>query len=949
MNKPFNKTVAAIALSQVLVAHADNELAVQLNVAGEEVSTYTVILNGGEPTQVSLAGLAVFDLQAGQHELQLLNDGETVETVSFSTEARQLADVTIEVNGDIKSAVTTFAPANVANSVINTAGIVRGSKAGGPKPDIAVPSISGPIEEVAVLGKVNTSALEETERYSANVVNTIDTEQFERFGDSSAASALSRIVGVTVTDSKYANVRGLDGRYIASTLNGMLMPSTDPIRRDVQLDLFPSNILGGIEIQKSFSADALGTTTGGAVKMFTKGLPDEYINKISVSLGANSEFTGDDILSYQESQGDMWGYDSGLRDIPNDVLAATNGGRSLTVCDPRISPICTSELDAAALAVRFQDDYSVETKSASPDYGASYSYGDRVSLDEGEFGYYLAANYKSKTGSRENAKLMDLADTVGGYQRSKETVEASAYFVAGYEFRDFDEVLSKTIVLRSSDNTTRLEEGIDSEDNAVRKVILQWVEREFLGQHFSGRHLFNFLGDQDHQLDWSVGYSVSSRDEPDRRAYTYLNSNLATSTLERRWSELEEDSTDFHVEYTAPFDVTNDVFMELKVGALYSDRSREVDLYRFGIVPGSNSSAISFSLDEDLEDVLSYQNFALDRVRISARSTATDSFDADEETTAFFASLQTDIGEAITVVAGIRQEEFESELTYPNSPNANNNLPSDEKLPSLALTYRFNEELQLRVGWSETVSYPGLTERSQSRFFDPETDELIIGNPDLVTSEIENYDIRLEYYFSENESISIAYFEKEIDNPIEKAVPDASGSAAGGITFRNADSADLQGIELDMKKDFFLSDGYVLVVGGNVSYIDSDATPDSRSIDLGDKKGRKLQGQSEWLANLQLGLDHDPSLQKFTLLVNYFDDRIYRLTRGAAFENEIENGRISVDLTYEKTFGDRENMKLSGKIENLLNEEVGYSRGGVDIETYEVGTSFSLGFSYEFE
>ena len=43
--------------------------------------------------------------------------------------------------------------------------------------------------------------------------------------------------------------------------------------------------------------------------------------------------------------------------------------------------------------------------------------------------------------------------------------------------------------------------------------------------------------------------------------------------------------------------------------------------------------------------------------------------------------------------------------------------------------------------------------------------------------------------------------------------------------------------------------------------------------------GRKLQGQSEYLANLQIGFDHFPTSQKFTLLANYFDDRIFRVAR----------------------------------------------------------------------
>ena len=181
------------------------------------------------------------------------------------------------------------------------------------------------------------------------------------------ASALNRAVGVSVVDNKFATVRGLDGRYISSTLNGLLMPSTDPQRRDVQLDLFPTSIVQGIEIQKSYSPDKLATTTGGGIEIITKGIPDEYINEISGSTAVNTDFTFSRIIDYKGSEDEWTTFDSGLRDLPNGILAATDGGRSLTICDPSVDPErCTAPIDAARLGVKFQDDYNVGDKNADP-------------------------------------------------------------------------------------------------------------------------------------------------------------------------------------------------------------------------------------------------------------------------------------------------------------------------------------------------------------------------------------------------------------------------------------------------------------------------------------------------------------------------------------------------------------------------------------------------------
>ncbi|MDA8752842.1 TonB-dependent receptor, partial [Halieaceae bacterium] len=110
--------------------------------------------------------------------------------------------------------------------------------------------------------------------------------------------------------------------------------------------------------------------------------------------------------------------------------------------------------------------------------------------------------------------------------------------------------------------------------------------------------------------------------------------------------------------------------------------------------------------------------------------------------------------------------------------------------------------------------------------------------------------------------------------------------------------------------------------------------------------GRQLQGQSEWLANLQLGFDHYPTEQKFTFLVNWFDDRIFRIARGAQTGPEVESGRIIIDLTYEKRFSDALTLEL--QIKNLLNEEVEYEQNSGVIESYQTGTEFGISVNYEF-
>jgi len=809
-------------------------------------------------------------------------------------------------------------------------------------------SSSLPLEEVVIMGKfIAEESGNDLERFSANVTDAMDMGKLERFGDASAAAALSRIVGVAVTDSKYANVRGLDGRYVSSTLNGLMMPSTDPMRRDVQLDLFPSNILGGIEIQKSFSASSLGTTTGGSVQMKTRGLPDGYTAKISVSAGGNTDTTGEDIVNYRSSMTDYYGYDSGLRALPAYLEQETDGGRNLSICDPAIDPVrCTSPWQASLYAVTMEDDWAVDRLSAKPKASISAAYGDLHDMQDGSFGYYFAGGYGYDVKNRADGVLNDNAGTIGTYERATESISWSGYGVVGYEFGVEDEVLAKTIYLRNADDTTRMNVGVNSEGSGVQKVILEWVEREFISQQFSGHHFFD--AEKEMFLDWRVGVSQTNRYEPDRRTYTYLNDVLSTSAVERRWSDLTEDSADVGFDYSLKYEWADNI-TDINLGAMFSNKEREVDLQRYGIQSGDNASSISFSSAIPIEETLSYVNYLTDAIRIAAKTADTDSYDSTEETSAWYLDSVSELGMDHTLAIGVRGEQFTQELSYPNADGYVNVLESDEVLPSLSYTYRFNEDLQFRFATSRTVSYPGLIERSESLSYDPETDRPIFGNPNLKTSTIDNLDARLEYYWSPEENITLAVFDKVIDSPIERAVPDASGSAADGITFRNALEASVQGLEIDINKNLIDGVDYLFFVGGNVSWIESEVTLDNDSIRLEgeDSIGRELQGQSPFLANLQFGLDHYPTEQKVTLLVNYFDDRIYRVTRGSNNGPEFELGRVVVDLTYEKIF--ESGWVLNAKASNILNESIEWSRNGRVIESYSPGASYSVGVSYSWE
>ena len=179
------------------------------------------------------------------------------------------------------------------------------------------------LEAVTVEGTVRSddqASFVEERRASTNVTEVLSAEQIARSGDSDAAAALKRVTGVTLVNDRFVYVRGLGERYSSVLLNGAQIPSPDPTRRVVPLDLFPTEILEGMVVQKTYSADMPGEFGGGTVSMRTKRFPSSFYYKVSGTLGAGNT-TFEDGLRYDGGDRDWIGEDDGTRAIPDSLAA----------------------------------------------------------------------------------------------------------------------------------------------------------------------------------------------------------------------------------------------------------------------------------------------------------------------------------------------------------------------------------------------------------------------------------------------------------------------------------------------------------------------------------------------------------------------------------------------------------------------------------------------------
>ena len=115
---------------------------------------------------------------------------------------------------------------------------------------------------------------------------------------------------------KYVYVRGLGDRYSLTTLNGCAIPSLDPERNSVEMDLFPTNLIDNMLVYKSYSPH-LNPFTGGLIDIKTKDFPEKLILRFSLSLEYNlNSSLNNNFLSYEGGKTDWLGVDDGTRDFP---------------------------------------------------------------------------------------------------------------------------------------------------------------------------------------------------------------------------------------------------------------------------------------------------------------------------------------------------------------------------------------------------------------------------------------------------------------------------------------------------------------------------------------------------------------------------------------------------------------------------------------------------------
>lgn len=840
------------------------------------------------------------------------------------------------------------------------------------------------IEEVVATAsrlQGSAAAVIEERKSQAFVADLLGSEQISRTGDSDAASALRRVTGLTLVGGKFIYVRGLGERYSSTTLNGANVPSPDPTRKVVPLDMFPSGIIENLSVQKSYSPEMAGEFGGGAIDIRTKSIPSEFTFKLNFGLGYNSE-NSDDGLTY-DGGSSFWGEDKS-RKLP-DVVAKNveqYGVINESVLASALGdPVKARQIvDETVLA--FDNSSNITSESIDPDFGFGVALGDRFDInDDIVFGYLLASEYDNSWSNSEERKVRfdPSANGINAIEdkeiRSTEhEVELSTILNFGLELGSNHKIDTTTIFLRSTRDKVELEQGQDFDYDSTADVYsILYEQRELLTNQIRGMH--NFPSLMNLGVDWQFTKSAATRNAPDEREIVYLplGDELALATdsvtpaLSRFFSELEDDSESFQWNATLPIYLDN-AEIELKAGADFTKKWRTSNglffqyLSRFKAAADGEANYLAGNIDQVYTDeVLTSTDTRFQQLL------RVDDYIAARMLDAYYGQFDIFFDQKYRISGGVRYEDWRQAVVAigfkDNKKKAllPTGIAEDEFLPALSFTYIMNEEHQFRFGYGKTLVRPDLKELSPVRYLDPLTDNPVFGNPDLKVTTIQNFDMRWEYYTPTSDNLSIALFYKDLTAPIENV--QLPGADESNVSFINAQSGEIFGTEIEWMKSLdFLGKGFDrFFFSGNVTLSDSEIViPDEYSyfslanqallpITKNDNayvtnQTRKMTGHSEYVVNLQLGFDSYDGEHSASLVYNRFAERI--MSAGInRMPDLIESPFDSFDAVY--TYYPTFESKLTFKLKNLLGDSQEFTRNGQVADAEKSGRSISMSFSWE--
>jgi outer membrane receptor protein involved in Fe transport len=828
------------------------------------------------------------------------------------------------------------------------------------------------MEDVVIkstLSREKETALLLDQKKAVEIKQSIGAQEMSRKGISDVEEGLTKITGITKVDGRGLFVRGLEDRYNNLLINGLAVPSNNPFKKIIPLDIFPTDIVSVLETYKTFNTNLYGDFAGGTFNIVTSNSGKSQ-TKVNFGTGFTTKNNLQNFLISEDatSTGDFFGFSGNEREIPKAVGNAP------------ANYFLTSDEAAKGFGSGF--DVKEDKSALNSNFGILHTQKFKLGeASEKSFQYLLSLNYDNKYQVRNGVdRFFNLGD--GLYDNDLITTQykfatnSSILGALNYKTKRLS-ISSNTIFLNTTENTIQDQLGVTNgqknQPNAFIRLN-QLLETKYLNTQLTGK--YSLTENERHNIKAGVSYTKTNYEQPDRKSFKGTKIDDNTTSLSYTGNSIARQYFNFdgklHVsgllEYNWNFG-KEDITKSHKLTLGYNGYMNQMgSSFRF-LVSEFKSGTNSITFPTNTFDSLLTNAITSNEFTYKEGSNSTYKATLNEIVNAGYADLAFKFGEKVDLNIGVRAEQTNKETFYKESGDFDApfiKLKTDKVdiLPSLNAKYQLNDKSNLRFAASKTITRPVVMEAYPLEFVNPDA-TIENGNPLIKNSENYNVDLKYELFPSNKELISITAFSKMINNPIERIFKPNAGSGGQNLTYDNSKKALLYGVELEFlfqleKISKSLSN---FSFGANASLMDTKVEIDpiknsSETIAQDQNPTRKLQGASPWLINADLKYESNFSKSwksTMTMVYNIYSKRIFAVGT-AKLDNYYEMPYGKLDFIWGNNISEKWDLKLS--VDNILNPsykiEVGDKNrlpileNDLTVKEFKKGVGFSLNLAYTF-
>lgn len=738
--------------------------------------------------------------------------------------------------------------------------------------------------------KESVAALYARQKSTAEISNGISAEQISATPDKNVGEVLKRIAGVSTNDNRRVVIRGIAERYNVAMLDGVTLPSTDVQVRDFEFDIIHSNLIDNIIVSKGYTPDMSFGFGGGLVQINTLSIPTKNFTNINFGGKYNDASTGKEFLGYKRGKQDYLGFDDGARKKPfsSDLfyfdLNRYNPSRPYENVVPPgldLTPTTPEMIAEQNKKIGGTERLGTRTYTTRPSQNYQFSLGRSYSVGKGRLGFVGSVSYRNEqniddishfergswikgfntydaitgneihetTSKQYNFTTNWAALVNGGWQTDKHKIITRNFYSRGFQSR-FIRTVGWGNDIGNGEDPAVLE-------NDSPKFI-ELLQNKLTGEHKIGHFV----------IDWNVARNKISNYEHDAvetwvgpvktansTVYSYAPNSVTdpgVGSLNRAQYKYDETNLMADVALSYQFRIAG-AGQKIKAGYQYLERHGTYawEILPIGSMNGGRYSGIPihewtkyFEFKDPLNDIYYYPGgFSLNN------------YEGKNTNEAFFGMVDNRISKWFRLVWGLRVESYvyneikdatstisqtieqqaEAKRRYVDPETGAivhkylDAATEEEKwryLPSVNLTVTPLENVNIRASYAQSVVRPSLIENSGFSRLNP-TIGRIQHNIGVLSTVIDHYDTKLEWYPSAGEVLSVGYFYKYFKNPVELYLDITNSSQSIDAITGNSDWAKVHGWEFDLRKNLgFLYSGFKplqnLYLSGNLTFQNSE-------------------------------------------------------------------------------------------------------------------------------